>query len=146
VDAKQFSELVNKAEKDASFLHKLMFSPESLVGELKGVLDRQAIGALIAKNPSEIVARTIGVVSFCGNTCTSSCDNTCGGSCGFTTNIVEVSGARNISFYSRFRSGLAECGNTCSSSCDNTCGGSCGYTTNLTEFGAFGAQNVRSFR
>ena len=145
MDQKNFAELVAKAEKDAGFLHKLMFNPEGIIPELLTTMSRREVGGLIAKSPAEIVARTIGVTSYCGNTCTSSCDNTCGGSCGFTTNIVESQVARNVSYFSQFRGELAGCGNTCSSSCDNTCGGSCGYTTNLTDLGSFG-QNVRSFR
>lgn len=146
MDQKQFAAIVSKAEKDPTYLHKLMFSPETMVAELKAHLDRREIGGLIAKSPAEIVARTIGVTSYCGNTCTSSCDNTCGGSCGFTTNIVDTPIARQVSYFSRFRDELAGCGNTCTSSCDNTCGGSCGYTTNLTDFGGFVSQNARSFR
>jgi hypothetical protein len=146
MDQKQFAELVSKAEKEPAFLHKLLFSPETMVADLQPSMSRVEIGALIAKSPAEVVARTIGVTSYCGNTCTSSCDNTCGGSCGFTTNIVESQVMRNISYFSRFRGELSACGNTCTSSCDNTCGGSCGYTTNLTDFGGSWVQNARSFR
>lgn len=143
MDQKQFSELLARAEKDPEFLHTLTFSPEKLLGELQGQVDRQALGRLIAKQPAEIIARTVGINQACGNTCTSSCDNTCGQSCGFTTNLTGgamVELARN-SYFSRFNGDLQACGNTCTSSCDNTCGQSCGFTTNLTDFGRFGQFN-----
>lgn len=146
MEQRQFSELVKKAESDPTFLHRMVFSPETLISELKGSLSRAALGALIAKHPGEIVARTIGVTSYCGNTCTSSCDNTCGGSCGFTTNIVEQVGALGTPYFSRNRGQLEGCGNTCTSSCDNTCGGSCGFTTNLTDFQQRFGQQFQMFR
>jgi hypothetical protein len=147
MEQRQFTELVEKAESDPSFLHRMIFSPETLISELKGSLDRQALGALIAMQPAEIIARTVGISQYCGNTCTSSCDNTCGGSCGYTTNFSEaVTGKAGIPFFSRSRGQLEGCGNTCTSSCDNTCGGSCGYTTNLTDFAQRFGQNFQAFR
>lgn len=145
MEHKQFAQIIKKAERDPKFLHKLLFSPEEIIAELKGSLGRGELGALIAKDPAEIIARTIGITSYCGNTCTSSCGNTCGGSCGYTTNLVELEVPALTPFYSRLKGELAACGNTCTSSCDNTCGGSCGYTTNLTDFGRFG-QNFAAFR
>ena len=147
MDQKQFAELLARAEQDPEFLHKLTFKPEEVVAELKGSVDRAALGSLIAKQPAEIVARTIGINQACGNTCTSSCDNTCGQSCGFTTNLVgNVAAVSQKTFFSRLRGELAACGNTCTSSCDNTCGGSCGFTTNLTDFSSGFGQNFQAFR
>jgi hypothetical protein len=137
MDAKAFERLVKQARSDPQFFHALVFEPESILAKLDFV-DRGAKGAIIAADPAEIVARTIGVVSACGNTCTSSCDNTCGGSCGYTTNLQGGLAERGVSFYARLRSSVEYCGNTCTSSCDNTCGGSCGYTTNIVDRSAFG--------
>ena len=90
MDQKQFAAIVKRAEEDPEFLHKLTFKPDQLVSELAGQVDRQSLGGLIAKQPGEIIARTIGINQACGNTCTSSCDNTCGQSCGFTTNLTDL--------------------------------------------------------
>ena len=93
---------------------------------------------MVAVDPEELIARIVGELEACGNTCTSSCKNTCGKSCGFTT---------NLQLEELVRGGLqpdldplGACGNTCTSSCKNTCGKSCGFTTNRTpgEFGGFG--------
>lgn len=136
MDQKKFANLIAKAQKDPKFLHALIFSPLEVAKELEGV-DRKAIGALVAHNPNELIARTIGINQWCGNTCTSSCDNTCGGSCGFTTNLTNPGElVMRKTYFSRALGELANCGNTCTSSCDNTCGGSCGFTTNLTDFGS----------
>jgi hypothetical protein len=135
MDQKQFADLVSKAKQDPKFLHSLIFSPLEVSKELAGV-DRKALGSLIAQSPVELIARTVGITQYCGNTCTSSCDNTCGGSCGFTTNIsTPAELVARKAFFSRNVGEIAQCGNTCTSSCDNTCGGSCGFTTNLTDFG-----------
>lgn len=139
MDQKAFAKIVEKAKGDPEFLHRLTFEPEKVIDELKGDVDRSVLGGLIAKEPAEIVARTMGISSYCGNTCTSSCDNTCGQSCGYTTNLVDRSAsAIRKAYFVRGLNELAWCGNTCTSSCDNTCGGSCGYTTNLVgdEFGS----------
>ena len=147
MDQKKFAKLVARADEDKDFLQKLVFRPETLVDELSSDVDRSLLGSMIARQPAEMVARTIGVLQACGNTCTTSCDNTCGGSCGFTTNLTDQPFGNVVqqSFFSRFRGELAACGNTCTSSCDNTCGGSCGFTTNLTDFGqrGFAAQAFR---
>ena len=147
MDQKKFSKIIQKAQKDPKFLHQLIFKPESAIKELDDSLDRQMLGNMISKNPAEIIAKTIGILQACGNTCTSSCDNTCGKSCGYTTNIVDnqLAKAAQAPFFSRFNDELAACGYTCTYSCDNTCGGSCGYTTNLTDAGGFGSFN-QSFR
>lgn len=147
MDQKKFADLVARAEKDPQFLHNLVFKPEAVFGELSKDFDRKVLGSMIAQSPTEIIARTIGVVQYCGNTCTSSCDNTCGGSCGFTTNIVDLPAvAQTKPYFSRLGSAVAVCGNTCTSSCDNTCGGSCGFTTNLTDMGRFGGYYAQGFR
>jgi len=147
MDQKMFAEIVAKAEGDAKFLHQLTFQPEKVLAELSGKVDRQVLGGLVAKHPAEVVARTIGIDSYCGNTCTSSCDNTCGGSCGYTTNLVDhMRVAVQRPYFSRGLGELAACGNTCTSSCDNTCGGSCGYTTNLVDHGQMVSRFSQSFR
>ncbi len=142
-----FKEIVERAEKDPEFLHKLVFKTEALIDELKPKIGRAGIGALIGKEPGEIIAKTIGIAAGCGNTCTSSCGNTCGQSCGYTTNLVGPEIEAATSYFSRNRGELAACGNTCTSSCGNTCGGSCNFTTNLTgpEFGGF-AGGWQTFR
>ncbi|TQS45564.1 hypothetical protein [Cryptosporangium phraense] len=148
MDQEQFAAIVARAEREPEYLHNLIFSPETLVPDMKDSLSRAQIGSLMGRSPAETVARAIGVVNACGNTCSSSCENTCGGSCGFTTNIVdqpEVVVAET--FFSRARDTIQACGNTCSSSCDNTCGNSCGFTTNIVDpgggnFGNFGRQPV----
>ncbi len=145
MDQKKFAEILKKAEQDPAFLHKLTFKPEEVLAELRGTVDKATLGSIIAKEPAEIIARTLGITQACGNTCTSSCDNTCGQSCGFTTNFVDIGVAVQKPYFARFKNELAGCGNTCTSSCDNTCGQSCGFTTNLTDFGRFG-QNFQSFR
>ncbi len=136
MDRDTFKQLVDRAQSDASFFHSLVFAPEKVIGELE--VGRREKGALIAMSPAEVLARLIGVNSYCGNTCSSSCDNTCGGSCGYTTNLQARPGEAVVSYFSRVSGSVAECGNTCTSSCDNTCGGSCGYTTNFA--GRFGWQ------
>ncbi len=140
MDQKKFATLVARAEKDPKFLHQIVFNPEEVLGDLAKDLGRSLLGAMLAKQPEEIIARTIGVLQACGNTCTSSCENTCGGSCGFTTNLVDqpVANVAARQFFSRFQGSVAACGNTCTTSCDNTCGGSCGFTTNLTDLGRVG--------
>lgn len=144
MDSKVFQSLVEKAKADPSFFHALIFTPEKVLDQVKE-LDRRGKGALVGQNPAALIARAIGVVQACGNTCTSSCDNTCGQSCGFTTNLTaDVIAATKINYFSSFRDELAGCGNTCTSSCDNTCGQSCGFTTNLTDRGGF-AVNPATF-
>lgn len=139
MDQKKFGKIVERAQKDAKFLQALVFEPESMLEDLKADVDRPMLGSLIAKEPAEIVARTLGINMSCGNTCTSSCGGTCGQSCGYTTNLVDRIGTvARQAYYVRGVQELAYCGNTCTSSCDNTCGGSCGYTTNLVE--DFGSQ------
>lgn len=89
MDQKSFAALVERAEKEPDFLHKLTFKPEEMMAELRNAVGREALGSMIAKQPGEVVARTIGINQACGNTCSSSCDNTCGSSCGFTTNLTD---------------------------------------------------------
>ncbi len=144
MEQRRFAEIVERAKGDPEFLHRLVFEPETLVAELKDGLTRAEIGAVVGKSPAEVVARTIGVDSYCGNTCTSSCDNTCGGSCGYTTNLTDDV-MPVVSYFSRLKDELGACGNTCTSSCDNTCGQSCGFTTNLTDLGSF-VSRPQSFR
>ena len=145
MDTNVFQSLVEKAKADPAFFHKLIFAPETVLNDVKD-LDRRAKGALMGQNPAALIARAVGVVQACGNTCTSSCDNTCGQSCGFTTNLTaDVAGAK-VNYFSSFRDELAGCGNTCTSSCDNTCGQSCGFTTNLTDRGGFAVNPAFSGR
>src|SRR5687767_3158528 len=101
MDNKQFAELVKRAEKDPQFLHTLLFKPETLAGELSQTIGRRALGALVSKQPAEVVAITLGIDSWCGNTCSSSCDNTCGQSCGFTTNFTERAAEAVNPFFTR---------------------------------------------
>jgi hypothetical protein len=136
MDPKRFSSIIERAKSDPEYLHKLLFEPETLVADKEGHLTRTEIGAAMSRTPSELIARAIGVLEACGNTCTSSCDNTCGQSCGFTTNLTDEV-AQRVSYFSRASDALEGCGNTCTSSCDNTCGQSCGFTTNLTDFASF---------
>ncbi len=136
MDPKVFQSLVEKAKADPAFFHQLIFSPETIIGQV-GDLDRHAKGALVGQDPAALIARAVGIARGCGNTCTSSCDNTCGGSCGYTTNLTAEMEIRTpaVDYFSRASGALQSCGNTCTSSCDNTCGQSCGYTTNLTDMG-----------
>lgn len=131
MDKGKFDQLVELAKNDPAFFHALVFDPEKTM-EKTGFLDRSTKGAIVGKDPAEIVAKIAGINQYCGNTCSSSCDNTCGGSCGFTTNL-QAPAQRGIQYFSRLSSSVFNCGNTCTSSCDNTCGGSCGFTTNLTD-------------
>ncbi len=129
MDPKNFQKLVEAAKKDSKFFHELVFNTEKVVSKLD-YLDRKSKGALVAIDPEEVIARLVGEIAACGNTCTSSCKNTCGKSCGFTTNLVPdepVLAAVQPDF-----GPVAACGNTCTSSCKNTCGKSCGFTTNRT--------------
>ena len=57
MDQDSFLKLVERAEKDPAFLHKLTFQPESLVEELKDSVDRPTLGVLIGKQPGEIIAQ-----------------------------------------------------------------------------------------
>jgi len=135
MDQKTFAKLVSKAQEDPEFFHRLTFTPEKAIDELKDDVPRSVLGSLVGKEPAEMVARTLGVLGYCGNTCSSSCGNTCtGSSCGYTTNLVgEVGSAVKTPYFVRGVNELAYCGNTCSSSCGNTCNASCGYTTNLVD-------------
>ncbi|MBO9569896.1 MAG: hypothetical protein J7503_13895 [Cellulomonas iranensis] len=145
MDQQSFARIVERAQKDPEYLRALVFAPETLVPDVKDHLTRRQLGAALSKSPAEVIARTIGIDQYCGNTCTSSCDNTCGGSCGFTTNLTDEVAAR-VTYFARDLEQIAECGNTCTSSCDNTCGGSCGFTTNLTDFGSIAARGGQAFR
>lgn len=108
--------LIERAQKDAEFFHKLVFEPESALAEVDD-LDRRTKGRIVAVDPKNLVAGLAGAlvnlddsVAACGSSCHDSCDATCDGSCGAT----------------------------CATSCDRTCGSrSCDTTTNLvsrTEF------------
>ena len=89
MDQKTFAKLVSKAQEDPEFFHRLTFTPEKDIDELKDDVPRSVLGSLVGKEPAEMVARTLGVLGYCGNTCSSSCGNTCNASCGYTTNLVD---------------------------------------------------------
>lgn len=135
MDAKAFKELVERARSDPEFFHRLVFSPEAVIGELDS-LDRKTKGAIVSMTPEEIIGAAITELAGCDVTCTSSCGATCAQSCGYTTNLQGNFGRTFERFAGRMPSfgELAGCDVTCTSSCGVTCSGSsCGYTTNLQD-------------
>jgi hypothetical protein len=104
--------LVEKARRDPTFFHSLVFEPEKA---LAGVdfLGRREKGAIVAIRPEDVIAGLAGLITgpggaaaVCGHSCEDSCDSTCGS---------------------------GSCFGTCmSSSCDHTCGSrSCDITVEI---------------
>ena len=102
-------QLIENAQKDPEFFHRLVFDAEQAIGELD-YLDRSQKARLVSLRPEDLIAGLAGaVINFddsvaqCGSSCHDSCRATCDGSCQAT----------------------------CASSCDTTCGSrSCDTTTN----------------
>jgi len=109
MDIEHFKQLVDRARKDPSFFHSLVFDPEKAMKEIQG-LDRLSRASMLAVNPEAILSRVVradggctdptcgpqSCLDTCGPhscvvTCKSSCiGSTCGAfSCGNTTSVFQ---------------------------------------------------------